>query len=176
MARIPLVALLTVCAALFSALSSTLSAAGQSRNPFGDLQPQAGKTKSSVVTYLFPEQVTVAAGKPTAVDLHFNVAAGLHINSHNPHTDDLIPTTFKLPENSGVLLANANFPEGHDFAFPISPKEKLSVYTGEFTIHAELNATRGEHLVEATLRYQACDNNACMPPHSIPVVIDVIAK
>jgi hypothetical protein len=30
--------------------------------------------------------------------------------------------------------------------------------------------------VEASLRYQACDNNACMPPHTVPVVFDVIAR
>jgi hypothetical protein len=30
--------------------------------------------------------------------------------------------------------------------------------------------------MEAKLRYQACDNNACMPPKTITVPIDVIAK
>jgi len=158
------------------ALSIALAANAQAGNPFGDLKSHASSSKSTAVTYLFPEQVTVPADKPSAVDLHFNIASGLHINSHFPHTDDLIPTTLKLPEDSGVRLARANFPDGVDFALPVNPKEKLSVYTGEFTVHAELVAARGEHLVEATLRYQACDNNACMPPHSIPVVIDVIGK
>ena len=50
----------------------------------------------------------------------------------------------------------------------MDPKEKLSVYTGEFTIHAEFIAKPGEHLVQATLRYQACNNSTCMPPHTIP--------
>jgi len=134
------------------------------------------KAKPLAVTYLFPEQVTVAADKPTPVELHFKVAEGLHVNSHNPHTEDLVPTTLKLPENSEVRITNAVFPPGADFAFPADPNEKLSVYTGEFTIHAELVATKGDHLVEATLRYQACDNQICLPPHSIPVTIDVIAK
>jgi hypothetical protein len=37
-------------------------------------------------------------------------------------------------------------------------------------------ATTGNHLVEARLRYQACDQNACMPPKTITVPIDVIGK
>jgi hypothetical protein len=134
----------------------------------------AGKT--TAVTYLFPEQITVAADKPTPIDLHFKVGSGLHVNSHTPHTEELIPATLTLPEGSGVKLAKADFPPGKDFTFEADPSQKLSVYTGEFIIHVELLAVKGDHLVEATLRYQACDNNACMPPHSIPVAIDVIAK
>ncbi len=139
-------------------------------------QAQSRPAAATAVTYLFPEQITVAADKPTAVDLHFKVAPGLHVNSHTPHGEEFIATTLNVPDASGVHLVNATFPPGTDFSFPIDPKEKLSVYTGEFIIHAELSATRGEHLVEATLRYQACNTNVCMPPHSIPVAIDVIAK
>jgi len=144
--------------------------------PLFNEKPHATNAKPAAVSYLFPEQVTVVADKPTAVDLHFKVAAGLHINSHTPRIEELIPTTLKLPETSGVRLVNATFPPGTDFNFTVDPTEKLSVYTGEFTIHAEIVAVKGEHLVEGTLHYQACNNATCMPPHSIPVAIDVIAK
>ena len=76
----------------------------------------------------------------------------------------------------GEAHAKADFPPGADFALEADPTEKISVYTGEFIIHTQLVAAKGEHLVQATLRYQACSNNTCMPPHSIPVAIDVIAK
>jgi len=149
------------------------TAAITAQAPFGD---RPAGNKQVAVTYLFPEQVTIPAGKPTAVDLHFRVAAGLHVNSHTPHTEELIPTTLKLPESSGVRLASAKFPPGTDYAFAINPGEKLSVYTGEFIIHATIVAASGNHLVEATLRYQACNNDSCFPPRTIPVAIDVIAK
>jgi len=148
----------------------------QSQNPFGDLHAQPAGGKPQAVTYLFPEQVSIPAGKPAPVDLHFKVGPGLHVNSHTPRSEELIPTTLKFPESSGVQLSKTVFPPGIDFAFPIAPKEKLSVYTGEFIVHTELVAAKGEHLVQATLRYQACNNDTCMPPHSIPVAIDVIAK
>ena len=137
---------------------------------------QSSGAKPTAVTYLFPEQVTVVADKASPVDLHFKIAAGLHINSHTPHTEDLIPTVFKVPDGFGVKLDKVDYPVGKDFAFELDPKEKLSVYTGEFVIHTELLAAKGEHLVEATLKYQACDNQTCMPPKTIPVAIDVIAR
>jgi hypothetical protein len=144
--------------------------------PFSDLPQKPAPAKPAAVSYLFPEQVTLVAGKHSRVDLHFKVAEGLHVNSHNPHTDDLIPTTLKFPEKGAVLAEKIEFPAGEDYAFAASPTEKLSVYTGEFILRAELVAPKGEHLVEATLRYQACNNSTCMPPRSIPVAIDVIAK
>ena len=55
------------------------------------------------------------------------------------------------------------------------PQHKLNVYTGEFIIQARIvawPATSGR----SPLRYQACDNNACMPPKTFTVAIDVIGK
>ena len=143
--------------------------------PFSDPARRA-LVSAPAVQYLFPEQITVPAGKPTAVELHFRVAPGLHINSHTPRDKYLIPTTITVPESSGVSLANAVYPEGEDFVLPADPGNKLSVYTGEFVVKAHLVARPGDHLVQARLRYQACDNNECMPPKTATVVIDVIGK
>ena len=133
-------------------------------------------SKPAAVVYLYPEQVTVPAGKATTVTLHFRIAPGLHINSHTPSEDELIPTTLSIPEGSGVRLEGAVYPPGAGFTLPLDPQTKLSVYSGEFTIQARIVATPGDHLLEARLRYQACDNNACMPPRTMTAAIDVIAK
>jgi hypothetical protein len=138
--------------------------------------PHRSKAKVEAVEYLFPEQVTVPAGKPSAVALHFRIQQDLHINSHSPRADYLIPTVFSIPETSGVRLASASYPPGTDFMLPVDPKEKLLVYSGEFTIQAQIVAAPGDHLVEAKLHYQACDQNACMPPKTITVPIDVVGK
>jgi hypothetical protein len=132
--------------------------------------------KGAAVEYLFPEQVTVAAGKPAEVALHFRIAKGLHINSHTPEDEFLIPATLSIPEGAGVRLLDASYPAGTDFTLPLDPKTTLSVYTGEFVIQARIVAETGDHLVEARLRFQACDKSACMPPKTIPVAIDVIGK
>src|SRR5579872_3598895 len=139
-------------------------------------KPHDSLIKTQAVEYLFPEQVSVSAGKASTVALHFRIRQDLHINSHTPRSNYLIPTVFSIPESSGVKLAAANYPAGSDFTLPADPSEKLSVYTGEFSIETKIVASAGEHLVEAKLRYQACDQNACMPPKTITVPIDVIGK
>ena len=137
---------------------------------------QATKAAKSMVTFLFPEQVTVPAQTPTAVDLHFHVADGLHINSHAPHEKSLIPTNLAIIEQDGFKVTAVDFPQGSDYAFAFDPKEKLSVYTGDFILKAHIIAPPGEHLLQGALRYQACNSNSCYPPKTIPVAVDVIAK
>ena len=142
--------------------------------------PQAAQNRSILKTgpvqYLFPEQVNVPAGKPSPVTLHFRVAQGLHINSHTPSDEFLIPTTFTIPDGMGARLVAANFPPGAIISLAFDPKTKLSVYTGEFAIQARIVATPGNHLVQGKLRYQACDQNQCLPPQMIDVPIDVIGN
>ena len=137
--------------------------------------------KTEAVQYLFPEQVSVPAGKLSPVILHFRVAQGLHINSHTPSDKFLIPTDFSIPDGVGpdgtaVRLVEATYPPGTIISLAFDPKTKLSVYTGEFAIQARIEATAGNHLVQARLHYQACDQNQCMPPKTIDVPINVVGK
>jgi hypothetical protein len=151
----------------------TLAAQGQ---VVSSSAPNRSIVKVDSVQYLFPAQVSVIASKPIPVALHFRIAQGLHINSHTPSEDYLIPTTFSIPGGAGVRLDAATYPAGTAMTLPADPTTKLSVYTGEFTIQARIVATPGNHLVQAKLRYQACDQNQCLPPKTITVPIDVIAK
>jgi len=140
-------------------------------------EPQShAAARPEAVSYLFPEQVTVTAGKPSSVALHFRVAPGLHINSHTPSDDSLIPTVFSIPADAGVKLDAADYPPGVQFALTLDPKTRLNVYTGEFVVQARIVAAPGNHLVQGKLRYQACDNNECMPPRTITVPVDIIGK
>ncbi len=139
-------------------------------------KPARTGAKAEAVQYLYPEQLTVPAGKPTSVALHFRIRQGLHINSHAPKEEFLIATVLSIPDASGVHLESATYPPGKEFTLPVDPSTKLLVYTGEFTIQARIVAQPGDHMVEAKLRYQACDDNACLPPKTITVPIDVVAK
>ena len=139
--------------------------------------PGVSTTRSSAaVEYLYPEQVTIAANQPSEIALHFRIADGLHINSHQPRQPELIPTVFSIPEGAGARLESVRYPAGSDYALALDPGTKLSVYSGEFTLQARIVAEKGNHLVEGRLRYQACDRNQCLPPKTIPVAIDVIGK
>jgi hypothetical protein len=152
-----------------------LAAAGQ--DPLAGMRSGGQTSRASeaqaAVEFLYPEQVTLEAGRPRQVTLHFRVAEGMHINSHITADADLIPAVFSVPSNAGVRLEEARYPPGVAFTLPADPKTKLDVYTGEFTIDAVLVTAKGDHLVEARLRYQACDNAACMPPKTLVVAMDV---
>ncbi|HEX4286508.1 MAG TPA: protein-disulfide reductase DsbD domain-containing protein [Terracidiphilus sp.] len=156
-------------------VAATLAFGAHGQSPLAD-SPNRSVVGGAPVEYLYPEQVTVGAGQLSPVALHFRIAAGYHINSHTPKEDYLIPTVLSLPEASGVKLTAAAYPDGTDFTLPLDPTTKLSVYTGEFAIQAKVVAQKGNHLVEAKLRYQACDKSACLPPKTITVPIDVIGN
>ena len=128
---------------------------------------------ADAVQFLYPDKVTVPARHATQVDLHFRVADGLHINSHAPLDKYLIPARLAVVEAQGLRVSAVDFPPGAEYALQ---REKLNVYTGEFVLHAHLTAQPGEHELVGMLHYQACDNNTCMPPHSIPVSVTVVAQ
>jgi len=163
---------------IFAVLIAALVVAAAMVNANAAAQDSSARSivKTAEVEYLYPEQVTLPAGQASKVSLHFRVAQGLHINSHTPREDFLIPTTFSIPDSSGVRLDRADFPPGADLTLPFDQSEKLSVYTGEFAIDASIVPAKGDHLVEAKLHYQACNNTTCMPPKTITVPIDVVGK
>ncbi|HTD54635.1 MAG TPA: protein-disulfide reductase DsbD domain-containing protein [Silvibacterium sp.] len=159
-------------AAAILLLAAGLAAAQKLPWENGDAQaPQ-----KQFVRYLYPEQVEIAANKDSVVELHFEVNTGFHINSHTPHEKSFIPTQLIVAEPAGLKVASVDFPPGTDFALASFPNEKLSVYTGEFIVRAHVKADPGDHLIQAQLRYQACDAMACFPPRKAPVAVDVIAK
>jgi hypothetical protein len=162
----------SIAAAFFFALT----VAAHAQFPAADKPPQSSARGSDSVRYLFPEQVTIAAKKASLVELHFRVAEGMHINSHVPRSKMLIPTNFIVAERPGINVSAVDFPPGADYSFSFSPAEKLSVYAGEFILKAMITAQAGQHLLEAGLRYQACDSNSCYPPKTIPVALNILAK
>ncbi len=56
--------------------------AGVGQEPL--IEPAPRSAAKPAVVFLYPEQVTIPAGKPTTIALHFRIAPGLHINSHTP--------------------------------------------------------------------------------------------
>ena len=129
-----------------------------------------------LVRFLYPQQVNVTAGKPYTIEMHFQIKNGLHINAHVPLQKSLIRTELNAPVISGLKVASIDFPPGSPYAFAADPSEKLSVYSGELVVKMRIVALRGNHLLQGSLRYQACDTNTCFPPRNVPVAVDVIAQ
>ena len=129
------------------------------------------------VTMAPVSKVQVKAGNTANVELDFRIGSEFHINSNHPKSDLLIPTALKLNATDPVSVAALKYPAGQDLSFPFAPTEKLSVYSGDFTItvvvKAPAKASSGNYPVTGELRFQACDRSACYPPRSIPVKFEV---
>jgi hypothetical protein len=121
--------------------------------------------------------VTAQRGQQTMVSLNFRIPPGYHINSNTPKADYLIPTALKMDLPTDIILGKIGYPAGEDRSFPFSPDEKLSVYSGDFTIavavHPLHTVVPGKYEMRGVLRYQACDNAACYPPKNLPVNFEV---
>jgi DsbC/DsbD-like thiol-disulfide interchange protein len=145
---------------------------GVSRAQIGMDAP--AKPKEYVVYAAEPQNIP--AGRPSTVELRFHMVPGYHVNSHTPKSELLIATTLTLQPAAGVKAGSLEYPAGKPYSFSFDPSEKLDVYMGEFTVKLPVVASAGEHTLDGSLKYQACDNASCYPPRTLPVKIVFTAK
>ena len=119
---------------------------------------------------------TVTANRRSTLEVHFRVLPGYHVNSHKPTEQFLIPTALTVPTAAGVKPGEPAYPAGQPYSFSFDPKNKLSVYAGDFIVKLPVTAAPGAHSIDASLRYQACNNASCFPPKTLPVKISFTAK
>ena len=135
------------------------------------------KTPTQRVVALPPKTVAIRPGGNADVEMDFQVKPGFHINSNKPGSDLLLPTVVKLSPPTNIGVGSLEYPPGREQSFEFSPSEKLSVYTGDFTVTAKVGAAKnmpaGRFRVHGFLTYQACDDRACYPPTKLPIAFDV---
>jgi thiol:disulfide interchange protein len=133
--------------------------------------------KAPILTMAAVPLTIAQRAQATMVNLNFRVPPGYHINSNTPKSEFLIPTALKMDLPTDIILGKIQYPPGEDASFPFSPDEKLSVYSGDFTIavavHPLQSVTPGKYIIHGMLHYQACDNAACYPPKTVPVSFEV---
>ncbi len=136
-----------------------------------------GPSTEQYVTVASPKKVEVASGRPGALELDFRVKDGMHINSNTPHSEFLIPTKLTFNAPTDLMISKVTYPTGEELALSFSPKDKLSVYTGDFHITAQVSAshgaTTGPYTLHGELKYQACNDKSCFPPKTLPIVVQV---
>lgn len=119
----------------------------------------------------------VPRGKEFEVAIVATIHEGYHMNSHHPLDPYLIPTTMTAKPPEGIKVLDTIYPPGRDRKFPFSPTKPLNVYSGSVTLRLRMRAEPNAHIGSATipvmLRYQACNNSACLPPVRIPVEVPV---
>lgn len=157
-------------AVLFALLVSTVGSHSAVRaQEAAPPQSAASVVKTKVYTSLDP----VPRGKEFQIAVVVDIASGYHMNSHKPLDSYLIPTTLTPQLPAGFTLADTIYPPGKNLKFPFSPEKPLNVYTGSVTLRLRVTAADaaalGNTSIPITLRYQACNNSACLPPVKVPV-------
>lgn len=153
--------------------AALMGGAARAQIQFGEMQ--SGPHKEHVA--LVSDAVEVMAGSPQVVELRFRVDEGFHINSHTPKDELLLPTVLKLDGASGVTVLGETYQKGAPFQLHVGsgsgPGEVLDVYQGTFRVMVRLTVPKGASTMAGALHYQACDNDACFPPKTLPVMIAV---
>lgn len=109
----------------------------------------------------------VKAGGTVTVRLSVRLPPDVHVQSDKPRDPSLIPTALTLLPPAGFSVDKITYPKAVDLS-QSGRAEPLAVFGGEFIIEARIAALEGippgEHQVEATLRYQACNQSVCFAP------------
>jgi hypothetical protein len=127
--------------------------------------------------------LTIAASAPlrakvgTTVDarLPLQVLNGYHVQSNTPSDPYLI--ALKLTWNPGPLESTGvTYPKPQMEKYSFS-ETALSVFSGNFEVATKFkvpaSAIPGPSAVTGKLRYQACNDNMCLPPKTIDVKLQV---
>jgi thiol:disulfide interchange protein DsbD len=152
-----------------------ISASGTAFTQQSALPP---KPSDIVSTKTYVSMDPVPRGKEFQAAVVVKINPGYHMNSHKPSDSYLIPTTVtpQLPDGF-TLVGEPVYPLGKNEKFPFSPDKPLNVYTDSVTFRLKMTADEkaalGKASIPVTLRFQACNTSACLPPVKIPLALDV---
>ncbi len=121
-----------------------------------------------------PVGVQAQAHSIATADFKIAVQPGFHIQSNHPKLDYLIPSRISLTAADGVSVAKVNWPEAKAHTFSFAPGQPLNVFEGTFTVPVILKTgAAGNALLHGTFRYQACNDQLCKPPVTVPFTLAV---
>ncbi len=123
-----------------------------------------------------PEPVSLEAGKEVVVPVTLRIRPGYHVNSNRPAEDYLIPTKLTW-DAAPITLRSVNYPDAESVTYSFSEKP-MSVYSGKIRVVSTFKAAESPRAdfkaLTGKLRYQACNDKACLPPQTIAVKVPVL--
>jgi DsbC/DsbD-like thiol-disulfide interchange protein len=102
--------------------------------------------------------------------LILDVAPKPKMHVYAPGQKDFIPISVTLTPASSFTAREPVFPKGETYVFPATKDTQL-VYSRPFQITQDItlaNAT-GPVTIKGSVRYQACDDQVCYIPKTVPV-------
>jgi hypothetical protein len=129
----------------------------------------------NVLHYTPGPPVKAKIGGTVEVPVSLTLQEGYHVNSNHPPDAYLIP--LRLTWAKGALEpSEIIFPKPIEYKIQSEPKP-LSVYSGSFQLIAKFTvpatAVTGPVGMNGKLRYQACNDKACLPPKDLDVNVQL---
>ena len=118
-------------------------------------------------TYAFFQRLTLA--------VELTIAPGFHVYAA-PVPEGLVPLSVEVAPIEGLEVGPVSWPAPRRFEVP-EPGEELWGHEG--TVRGTLPLTfaaapgGGDHVVQVTVRYQACDEASCLMPASVQLAVPV---
>jgi uncharacterized protein YyaL (SSP411 family) len=138
---------------------------------------------SGVVTATGPTEVIhVVPGGTFEVVISLNVRKGYHIYANPAGPAELIPTTVDLARAAGFDLDVVAYPVGLQKVLVASGPGEVALYENDVKIKAMIDtdpkSKPGPRRLVLKVRYQACNDKACLAPTTIevPVMVEVGPK
>ncbi len=127
-----------------------------------------------------PKPAAVEPGATFEVDLRLTIKENYHIYANPAGSDDVIPTVVTLAPGSGATLETVRYPAGESKILAASGPAKVIVYEKSAAptvrIRLGLDVPPGPFTVHLKVRYQACDDKACLAPATLDVPVTVEVK
>jgi thioredoxin:protein disulfide reductase len=140
---------------------------------------ESKRIASADVVKAAPQPTEFAAGGSGAAIVRLTIQNGYHINANPPTYPYLKATELEIPAADGISASSVTYPSPLNRKFPFADKP-LAVYEGaaelKATLQADKSAKKGERIIPAKLRIQACDDQVCYPPGTIDLQIPVSIK
>lgn len=158
--------------------SSNNNRASQQANTGGAAntgQAQVGQMASDVeVVRASAAEVALSAGGRIEAEVRLDIIDGYHVNANPPTDKNLIGTQLTVAAVEGVEAGAPVYPRAllKKFEFDERP---LAVYEREAIIklplRADAKAAKGRQMLQARVRVQPCNDQACLPPRVIETTI-----
>ena len=133
---------------------------------------QVPSPKDVVAPSAFASYDPVARGKEFQIAVVMKIREGFHVNARKKSAEYLIATDLKTGGATGFKIGEVKYPEGQERTFTFS-KAPLNVYEKtvvlKVPVTALADAPTGAQHIPLKLKYQACNNEVCLPPVTLPV-------
>ena len=118
-----------------------------------------------------PNLMHLSRGRSNSSQIDVTIDNPFHLQANPASKKNLIATELLIDAPPGIAVNAVTYPVGVPFRLS-QVGAPISVYQGSFGIAfslvASAQAHRGKSLVQAKLRYQACDEKTCFKPSQVP--------